>query len=431
MQAKTLPSENGLHNAKESQSVEYWTQYVRSIMAPLFQAAGSYSPIDQESHLKFMDEFVAPNLGPLPTEPHAPYTPPASLVGSPFDPSINMASSGKAKIRCDFDIVRPAQRAGPDPFAEHASRETALHIASKTGSDTKWMEGLMAALLLSPEETEFAVANVPPNIAVPPLSIGFDFDGSQRTMKCYIPSLRKSIATGRPAKDLFFEALRRLEPMGARLAPGLDILEDYLATTPSDVQFMLLGFDCLDPVTHPEARVKCYLHTLSNAFAVVRDVMTLGGRLDDETARARVETLKSIWSILRNEPDDAPMDESWCKPDRVDSTGYSGLLFTVEITPGEILPDTKVYIPVFQYAETNKAVELNVELMLQKLGNDWGLTGRYRETLRNLFGAEEYGQTYASFTYNKAKGVCTTSYFAKSIDQVDRRLAGDFGIRLH
>ncbi|KAK1145516.1 aromatic prenyltransferase (DMATS family) [Aspergillus melleus] len=412
MQATAMPPEDDCHHTKQGQYIEYWTQYIRSVMAPLLQAAGSYSPADQESHLQFMDELAAPNLGPLPTEPHAPYTPPASVVGSPFDPSINMAASGKAKVRFDFDIVGPAQRAGHDPFAEYVARETALHIASKAGSDTQWMKSLIEALFLSPEETQVAVANMPANISVPPLSIGFDFDGSQRTMKCYIPAVRKSMATGLPSKDLFFGALRRLEPMGARLAPGLDLLENYLTTTPNDVRLMLLGFDCLDPIIHPETRVKCYLHTRSNAFDVLRDVMTLGGRLDDQTARTRVETLRAIWSIVRNEPDDAHMDESWSKPDRVDWTGYSGLLVTVEISPGEAFPDTKVYVPVFQYADTAKEIELNVERMLQKLGNEWGLTGRYRETMQKIFGPEDYGQTYVSFTYSKSKGGANDASFA-------------------
>lgn len=147
---------------------------------------------------------------------------------------------------------------------------------------------------------------------------------------------------------------------------------------------MLLGIDCLDPDDHPGARVKCYLHTRSNAFAVVRDVMTLGGRLDDETTRTRIKLLRSVWSILRNEPDDVPMDEEYIKPDRIGPTGYSGIQYTIEIAPGQTIPDTKVYVPMFQYVETTAEAEKNMELMLEKVGNEWGLAGRYREAMRTI-----------------------------------------------
>jgi DMATS type aromatic prenyltransferase len=65
----------------------------------------------------------------------------------------------------------------------------------------------------------------------------------------------------------------------------------------------LVGIDCVDPKTRKDARVKCYIHTSGNSFAVVRDVLTLGGRLTDETSLKRVEILKTIWPMLINEPE--------------------------------------------------------------------------------------------------------------------------------
>lgn len=401
MQATLLPSNQDTQQGINIPTVEYWKQYIRSIMVPLLRGAGSYTPAEQDAHLQFMDELIAPNLGPLPTERHAPYTPPASLVGSPFDPSLNMAASGKAKVRFDFDIVGPAQRTGLDPFAEHAAKEMALHIASKTGANTQWMKKLISAIFLSPEETQLAVARMPADNDVPPLSIGFDFEGGERLMKIYLPAVRKAVATGGFTREILLQAARSLKPVGDGLTPGLDLLEEYvnsscshssslqpiysyLKSNQSDAKLMLLGIDCLDPVAHPETRVKCYLHTPSNAFDVARDVLTLGGRLDDETARTRIELLRPIWSFLRNERDDTPMDDNWSKPDRIKQTAYFGLMFTIEITPGQAIPDTKVYVPVAQYGESTEEIERNLELMLQKLGNVWGLTGRYRETMQSI-----------------------------------------------
>ncbi len=215
----TYPSETSQPNAKE-----YWSRHLRSVLAPLFEAANTYSTADQQTHLKFIDDYVAPNLGPLPGEPHGAYTTPSSLVGSPFDPSINLVSSGQAKVRFDFDVIGPAERTGPDPFAEKQSRELLHRLAEVVGADTQWMNGLMDALYLTPEENETALAKMPPGVAIPPSSVGFDFDGPKKTLKFYIPGVRKGLATGRPFGDIILETLRSLEPLGSELTPALDLI---------------------------------------------------------------------------------------------------------------------------------------------------------------------------------------------------------------
>ncbi|CBF80712.1 hypothetical protein AN8514.2 [Aspergillus nidulans FGSC A4] len=417
-------------------ATEYWSRHLRSVLAPLFAAAGTYSPEDQESHLAFIDEHIAPNLGPLPWEPHGPYSTPSSLVGSPFDPSINIVSSGKAKVRFDFDVISPPDRTGPDPFAEGSAREILHRLADLVGADTQWMGYLMDALYLTPAEAEVAKTKLPPGVAIPPSSVGFDFDGPERTLKFYIPSVRKALATGQDVSELMLKTLRGLQPLGSELVPAMDLIASYLSTRTNDAMLPLVGIDCLDPRTHKNARVKCYLHTSSNSFAVVRDVLTLGGRLSDDTSLKRVETLKSVWPLLINElegpqSDAATMDESWSKPERLNRTGYSGIQYTIEITPGQAIPDTKIYVPLFQYTDSSEVAERNFESALKKLGNEWGLSGKYRSVMQEIFkDVENYGQTYASFSYTEGKGVYTTSYVAMPIkDEGGGSLAGDFGFR--
>jgi DMATS type aromatic prenyltransferase len=159
----------------------------------------------------------------------------------------------------------------------------------------------------------------------------------------------------------------------------------YLANCQNDAMLMLVGIDCVDPITHKDARVKCYLHTSSNAFDVVRDVLTLGGRLNDETAHKRVDILRSIWPLLLNEPEGPhTADDAWSKPERINRTGYSGIQYTIEITPGKEIPDTKIYVPLFQYTDSAEVAEKNFETVLKELDNEWGHTGRYREAMETV-----------------------------------------------
>ncbi|PGH18128.1 hypothetical protein AJ79_00756 [Helicocarpus griseus UAMH5409] len=424
-----LPSEAITKPHAENSATEYWSQHLRSLFAPLLKATGTYTESEQASHLQFLDEQIAPNLGPVPTE-KTKYTTPSSLVGSPIDPSLNLTSSGKVKVRFDFDVIEPAEPSADDPFSEKVSRELYHHLASIVGADTRWLDGLMSALYLSPSETETALAKMPPGIAIPPSSVGFDLDGPKRTLKAYIPGVRKAFATGRPSSEVIFDALRGLEPLGSELTPGLNIIAEYLANCKNDAMLPLVGIDCVDPTKHKDARVKCYLHTSSNTFAVVRDVLTLGGRLNDETTLKRVEALRSIWPLLLNEPEGENIaDDNWSKPQRFSKTGYSGMQYTMEITPGKPIPDSKVYIPLFQYAETPEIAEKNFESILTKLGHEWGSSGKYRDAMKEVFGGEFYGQTYATFTYTKERGAYMTSYFAKPIRFDEAGLPSKFGLR--
>lgn len=208
-------------------AAEYWSQHLRSFMVPLFKATGTYTEADQASHFKFLAEHIAPKLGPHATAPHVPYSPPASLVGSPVDPSLNFTSNGKAKVRFDYDVIAPLDRTGPDPFGEEASRKELHQLASVTGAYTKWMDYLMDTLFLSSSsETDIVRAKMPPQLFAPPSSIGIDFDGPTKTLKAYIPGVRKSMATGEPCNDIMLKAIRGLDPLGAELAPALDVLSE-------------------------------------------------------------------------------------------------------------------------------------------------------------------------------------------------------------
>ncbi|OAX81663.1 hypothetical protein ACJ72_03995 [Emergomyces africanus] len=199
---------SGPQNAVHAAAAQFWEHYLRSIMVPLFKSVGAYTLTEQQSHLKFMDEHIATNLGPLPTDPHASYIVPAAVVGSPFDPSINLTSTGNGKVRFDYTIVEPVERPEGDPFSENLARELLHRLAAVVGADTSWMDSLMSALYLSTSETDTLLTKMPTQLLCPPASVGLDFDGPKRTLKAYIPGMRKALATGRSPTELLLAAVR-------------------------------------------------------------------------------------------------------------------------------------------------------------------------------------------------------------------------------
>lgn len=148
---------------------------------------------------------------------------------------------------------------------------------------------------------------------------------------------------------------------------------------------IFVGIDCVDPTQNNGARIKVYMHTTSNSFAVASDVMTLGGRLTDETSLKRVELLRGLWPLLRNEkPGEGPDPvaepeawEKWEKPERITGTPLSGLQYNVELNPSKPGLEMKSYVPLFQHNATAKESEESMEKILTKLNHEWGIYGKY------------------------------------------------------
>lgn len=207
--------------ATVTEATAFWKRHIRSVMEPLLACTQSYSPSDQISHLQFLDNFVAPCLGPLPTDPHNKYTAPSSFVGTLFEPSLNFTDNGTTKVRFSIDIIAPSDRDGPDPFGERESRDVLRRWASAIGSDTTWLEHFLSALQLTPEETDVVRQKIPAHVDPPAgCSVGCDLDGASRMLKTYIPTKRKSLATSKASSSILVDAIQSLEELGPDYAVG-------------------------------------------------------------------------------------------------------------------------------------------------------------------------------------------------------------------
>ncbi len=211
-------------------AAEFWSKHVRSILGPLLSSAGTYAASDQASHLRFLEEHVAPSLGPHPVEPQVEYLASPDLAGTRLEVSLNLSTRGKAKVRYNFDLLRDG--IGSDPFGEDNAHETLHRLCSAVGGDARLMNRLMAAFFLSPSETAAWRDKVPPRMHIPPAILAFELEGPRQIMKTYIPVLRKSIATGRSAVDITLDALRGLEPLGYDMSHNVDLLGEYVSSLP-------------------------------------------------------------------------------------------------------------------------------------------------------------------------------------------------------
>ncbi|KAI0113346.1 aromatic prenyltransferase [Daldinia grandis] len=391
---------------------EFWSKHARSTLEPLLSLAGTYTASDQASHLRFFDEHVASCLGSQQVEPKVEYWASPDLAGTRFEVSLNLTTRGKAKVRLSFDLLRDGT--GPDAFGENNAREVLHRLCSATGGDPRLMNHLIKAFFLSPSETEALRDKVRPHMQIPPACIAFELEGHRQILKAYIPVLRKA-ALGKSAADITLNALRDLEPLGYDLAYNLDLLDEYLASRQGEAYPVMIGIDCLDPKANQGSRVKVYVHRKTCTFAIARDVITLGGRLSGEPILKKLNLLRSIWHLLLNEPDGIPDDEidTWSKQERSPGAAFSGVLFSIDLAAGKKMPDIKIYVPVFQYAEHTETAYRNTNAVLKIVDHEWGQEGRFNEVATSVFGQQKaHGQSHLSYSYTESKGVYMTAYFS-------------------
>ncbi|KZL84014.1 hypothetical protein CI238_04961 [Colletotrichum incanum] len=390
-------------------ATEYWSKYFRAVLKPLFESVGGYTASEQESQIQFLNEHVAPVLGPVPSEPFDAFNMPYNC--SPLETSINFTTKGVPKARVWMNLGKPLDQTRFLPGVAEKDKEVLQNIARATGADTRWMDCLMKALFLTPAQMEAVRAR---NGPVWPFSLFcFDFDGADRTMRAYFPAVPRG---GRTRTEVCLDAIEKLEPAGEKLKPALDHVLGYLGNNKYEAALHMLGVDLVDP---EKARLKVYLDVNSNSWNAARDVMTLGGRLNDEVTLKGVEILRSIWPLLRDEPENT--DDDWSKPPVIPSVSFPGQQYSIEITAGSSIPEIKIYAPLMQFTKTTQRAEQNMYKILQKLNHPWGSNGKLETAMKAMCGEEMVrGLGVVTFSYSEKKGAYTTFYFSPLTNYDDK-----------
>lgn len=229
-EAVTAPARDSKHAA----DLEYWTQHVVPIISSLLKSAGSYSPDDQDAHIRTLSEHVFPNLGPRPSMAHTRSF--LTQTGSPLQPSINF-SSGKPQVRYCWELLGAQGGSDGDPLAVEAAREILSYLSTAFGFSTRWSDAWLSAFAPTLEEAKSVQVKLPKWLAsftsaeeeVPALKrlpfafVAFDLSGPKTSMKAYFNPKGKEIATGKPAADATWSTLRSLKP--SLNTASIDILE--------------------------------------------------------------------------------------------------------------------------------------------------------------------------------------------------------------
>ncbi|KAK7754512.1 hypothetical protein SLS62_003532 [Diatrype stigma] len=386
----------------------YWSAQYLPVLSSLLRNAGSYTPEEQASHLRFIKDYVIPNVGPQPTSPDVIYV--VSHFGSStFEASINLNDKGKPCVRFTFEPHGPLANDNTtgSPTVSGYPYKQVRDVAGAIQADMGWFNELASELFILNEQDIATVnAMMPPSLArVPQYYIALDLNGGQRQMKVYFCPLIKQMVTGLDSDEASFRVLNRLDP---GFAAPLQAISDFRAACEEPLAIQMIGIDCVAP--EAGARVKLYTRTESNTMDNVRNHVTLGGRRNDETTLKGLEVLSEVWHLLLDEPQGLA-DPSVSKPVN-DPTNiwHTSIIYSWEVQPRKALPDVKVYVPLWQYSRSNRAIAQNLEKVFEKQGWSWGIDGTYRRLLVDAFGEESISGetptvfTHVSFNFSKNDG---------------------------
>ncbi|OLN97231.1 7-dimethylallyltryptophan synthase 4 [Colletotrichum chlorophyti] len=403
-----LPAQESLYARKADQ--DFWAVRCAETLDALMRASGSYTPAQRVAHLQLLSEVIIPSLGPHPAS--APTKPLLTADHSPFEPSWNITDSGSSSIRFSFEPLGRNGGSASDPFAQKivSAILPAMRMVSH-GADTRWFEQFMSALFLSEAESKVALSRLPKGTRVPTSFLAFDLDGDKAVFKAYFFPVLKHIATGDSTENITFNTIRSLSPGGEDLVTSANVTEEYFKNAPFSIPVEMIALDCIDPAAG--ARAKLYARTQSNAFNVVRHVVTLGGHIKDETTLEGLEALRGIWHLLHNEAE--PHGDDFEKQPKVTDTIHKGVCYGFELKPGAKWPEVKAYVPLWQYADSDMVVASNLAKAFRSRG--WPIAERYADAMPECFPRSDLSKTtgthtYISFAFSKKKGAYLTIYYS-------------------
>ena len=282
--------------------------------------------------------------------------------------------------------------------------------------DTNWLDQLDESLTVKDNSRYRTVIDKMQKLHLPPpprgfigMDLGSEENGASTVAKGYwapvglgimalpediLLSLKDSVlpatgaSTGAKEKKALFDAifntsraavLKTVRILDPGLHPALDSLEHYLKTRPT-LEGIFVAIDCIP--ASDGARLKLYFRCRSNAFAAIRDAMTLGGRALDEDTMRGVETLESIWHLIRCDPMAFPDEKNHkevLKPDhRMNALGFS-----YELRAGHSRADFMLYIPIWQFHMNDASVARMFEKLCESRGWELG-HGKYAALLKRV-----------------------------------------------
>ncbi|KAL4783263.1 aromatic prenyltransferase [Aspergillus varians] len=390
---------------------EYWWKLTGKHLATMLETAG-YSTEAQWEALIFHYHWIVPYLGPAPgPNSSAKWKSVLSLDGGPIEYSWkwNTPSGGKPDVRYTIEPVSLFSGTPLDPLNQLAMSELLHRIAAVVPSiDLSWTNHLLATLF-DHDRSKYAKEG----------AAGAPLGTTMFVAVEWLPkglSLKTYFAPRRLGQTQFPLPVPEWEVTIAELVPTSTsrvVLQDFLS---ENAEGKLLIPICLavDNVIPEKSRLKWYLHSPHSSFASVREVMTMGGKID--LAESQLEDLRSLIAAATGIPADFPEDAEVqpTVPESELPPLPPGFMYYFDIAPGPSNPDIKVYIPIRRYGGDDRTLVQALTEWMNSHGRSQYTQGfqALLESIAQHRGLEEGKgiQTFVSCLFKKSGELDITTY---------------------
>ncbi|CAI7666331.1 unnamed protein product [Penicillium pancosmium] len=306
-----------------------WWRKTGPLLASLMTSAG-YTNQSQYQYLMFFYRSVVPYLGPYPQI----YRSAMTHNELPLELSINFQQLGGSKpvIRVAVEPVTSLSGTEEDPYNMSPIHDYLSHLENINveGYDDRVFKHFYPKHTLDKAECQKLQDQ---NEAIRERSqaaFGFDLKPNGISVKGYtFPGVKcHALDT-----DLCSVAIGSVqEYLGDADRYGtLNMIKDYVKTTDEKVNFgFVYSNDCIAP---EKSRHKLYGRTKDMSWSKVRDIWSLGGRINSPESDNGLEYLQRLWKVLQIGDDTHPLGVH--------------LVYNYEMKAGLPVPATKIYFPVY------------------------------------------------------------------------------------
>jgi DMATS type aromatic prenyltransferase len=350
----------------QNEDQKFWWQSLAPVLGK-FMSKSQYNIGQQYAYLSWFHNFILPALGPRP-EPEKERTWRCQLTHNavPFQPSWNFHAN-KTTVRFTVEPVGFAAGTKEDVFNQRAGFDLMKRLkTAMPDMQDDWFYHCARELYVPKDliNMMLLVGGPPKGPKPPTVFIAFDLNDKIETKAYFFPHIRAKVL-GITQGELILNTVRGFNGNGIDLNPSLDAFEEYLNSGgPVDHKNVeMLAIDCIDP---KKARAKIYVNSFSNSFNKIKDIYTMGGRLNGKEIDESLVALKDLWRILFDMPETGFEDTvipNIMHPRSCFVTGF-------EFKSGDPLPTSKVYFPMWHYLKTDKQMSDALSLFFARQGWD-------------------------------------------------------------
>ncbi|KAK0630901.1 tryptophan dimethylallyltransferase-domain-containing protein [Bombardia bombarda] len=387
-----------------------WNTGPGNMLSTMLSMAG-YPEGSQAIHRAFFANTVAPSLGRHPAGSGIDESEWKSFMtddNTPLELSWSWpAAQATPVVRYSVEPIGWGAGTASDPLNTHASVELLRQTPPLAlGVDLTWYRYFLTTLTVPSishhELGQHGYETLKDAGALSQSFIAFDLQNNSMVAKYYFMPALKARVTGKTTLEAVQEAIFGL-PGGAgdSFAAPLKAVSDYMhSLPPSDRPVVeIVAIECMDP---SKSRIKVYIRSQKTSFADMLDVMTLGGRTEPLSDKARAEIAELWCAVFGIGKTDKALSDSSLLQQRKHRT--AGLLYYLELKPNMAHPKSKVYLPARHYADNDDRIAHDLSNFLSKRG-------------KGLVGCDYYAGVTRLFRHGKlADGLGFHTYITCTID---------------